>query len=254
MTEPTRDIPHGVRCFKALARAAVDPCLSRGDLGCLAVILDRFNVQEGAAWPSINRLAKEAGISARNVVTCIKRLADLGYLAIDSGSSTRSNRYRPTFKATEADFSTEAQISTEPEFSDLLKPASLQVLKRTSYKHTHRTYPKNLPSKCTRFADFWQAYPRKTGSKQKAEKSWARQDLDHIADQLITNVTERAASDPRWSDRQYIPHPLTYLNNQRWNDEWTPQARRPSTTDNFTNTEYQGSTDAELPDCLRSNP
>lgn len=246
-------LSHGVRCFKALAFAAADSRLSRGDLGCLAVILDRFNIQEGAAWPSINRLAKESSISARNVVTCIKRLADLGYLTIDSGSFTRSNRYKPTFKATESGFSTEAEFSTDPEFTKVLKPTSSHLLKPASNKHTHRTSLKNLPSNSTRFADFWQAYPRKVGDKRRAERIWIQKNLDSLADSLISNVKERAAEDGQWENPTFIPHPTTYLNQERWNDEWTRRRARASVSDHFSDKAYQGSADEELPDWARAH-
>lgn len=74
----------------------------------------------------------------------------------------------------------------------------------------------------SRFDDFWSAYPRKEGKKA-AAKAWARAKLDRIADRILDDVRGRTLRDRQWRDRRYIPHPATYLNNERWNDEITEQ-------------------------------
>jgi uncharacterized protein YdaU (DUF1376 family) len=79
-----------------------------------------------------------------------------------------------------------------------------------NYPSTQLPSSKNI----CRFAEFWQAYPRKKGSKQKAETSWKRQNLDSIADQVLQDV--RTRTEVEWRDRQFIPYPTTYLNERRW--------------------------------------
>ena len=71
----------------------------------------------------------------------------------------------------------------------------------------------------TRFGEFWSAYPRKRGKKP-AEAKWKAKRLDRIADELIADVRKRIASDDRWK-RGFIPDPLTYLNQERWDDALT---------------------------------
>ena len=149
---------HSVRCFKALACAATDARLSRGDLGCLAVILDRYNVQEGAAWPSITRLASEANLATRNVVNSIRKLVEHGYLEIEHGGIGKSNRYRPTFKATDVGVTTDVSISSDADITaradappdadirGVLTPASPEAVMPASIEHTQRTYLKNIPN------------------------------------------------------------------------------------------------------------
>lgn len=107
--------------------------------------------------------------------------------------------------------------------------------------------PSSADSGAERFDDFWKAYPRKAGSKQKARASWVRQQLDSRADSIIANVVDRAANDQQWTNPTYIPHPTTFLNQERWNDEWTPATKRPSAADRFTGKTYEGSPDDELP-------
>lgn len=74
----------------------------------------------------------------------------------------------------------------------------------------------------SRFAEFWSVYPRKRGKKP-AQAKWLAKRLDRIADDLIADVRKRIASDDRWK-RGFIPDPLTYLNQERWDDALTDAA------------------------------
>lgn len=74
-------------------------------------------------------------------------------------------------------------------------------------------------SNLRRFDEFWQAYPVKV-AKKKTKAIWQRRKLDELADTIIANVQARKAHDPQW-DRGFIPHPSTFLNGDRWEDEIT---------------------------------
>lgn len=67
------------------------------------------------------------------------------------------------------------------------------------------------------FARFWQAYPSKVG-KGAAEKAFAKH--AGIVDTLIEAV-DRQVGSKQWrkDGGQYIPHPATWLNQRRWEDE-----------------------------------
>ena len=67
------------------------------------------------------------------------------------------------------------------------------------------------------FAEFWERYPRRIG-KAAARKAYAKamkvgthDDIMFGLSQQMTSLTAREA--------QYIPHPATWLNQERWNDE-----------------------------------
>ena len=63
----------------------------------------------------------------------------------------------------------------------------------------------------------YQAYPRRVG-KQAALKAIEKA-RDHISySELLAAVTEYAAA-VSGSDKQYIPHPATWFNNRRWEDD-----------------------------------
>lgn len=69
------------------------------------------------------------------------------------------------------------------------------------------------------FERWWLLYPRRT-AKAAAYKSWKRQRLDSEVDQVI-KTTEAYKTTEQWTrDKgQFVPHPTTFLNQGRWEDE-----------------------------------
>jgi hypothetical protein len=71
------------------------------------------------------------------------------------------------------------------------------------------------------FYEFYDAYPRKVG-RAVASGAWRKVVLtEEQARSVIEHVRERATQDRQWlRDKQYIPHPATFLNQRRWTDEY----------------------------------
>lgn len=70
------------------------------------------------------------------------------------------------------------------------------------------------------FELFWEKYPRKT-AKAKALSSWLKLKPDEeLRDEIIAGVLKYCMSD-QWQkdDGQFIPHPATFLNQKRWEDD-----------------------------------
>lgn len=68
----------------------------------------------------------------------------------------------------------------------------------------------------SRFAEFWAVYPRKVGRKP-AWEQWRKHRLDRLADVILADIGVRQKADRRWL-AGYIPNPLTYLTQERWED------------------------------------
>jgi uncharacterized protein YdaU (DUF1376 family) len=67
------------------------------------------------------------------------------------------------------------------------------------------------------FTEFWKAYPNKTG-KGAAEKSWEKQKPDLAT--VLAALSWQTKQDAWTKDQgKFIPHPSTYLNQRRWEDE-----------------------------------
>ena len=71
---------------------------------------------------------------------------------------------------------------------------------------------------------FWSAYPKKV-AKQDAIKAWNKLNHDDELDKKIMDGLRRWCFSDEWSrdDGRYIPHPATWLNGRRWEDEVTPR-------------------------------
>ena len=79
-----------------------------------------------------------------------------------------------------------------------------------------------------RFDEFWTAYPRKVG-KEKARTKYATACKKATPDAIIAGAY-RLANDPNLPDKQFIPHPTTWLERGSWTDEPLPQ-RQPEAID-----------------------
>lgn len=69
------------------------------------------------------------------------------------------------------------------------------------------------------FEIFWKNYPRKIG-KSKCERWFnAHKVKQALLDKMLFAIASQKQSDQWIRDKQYIPHPYTWLNQERWNDE-----------------------------------
>ncbi|BBW91831.1 hypothetical protein PS1M3_19180 [Pseudoalteromonas sp. PS1M3] len=105
------------------------------------------------------------------------------------------------------------------------------------------------------FDAFWKSYPSKkskpTGRKafeKIAAKFKAKPDeFKALIGEIISHVEKRKLDDPQWTkdSGQFIPMPSTFLNQERWNDEYTTGGNHESSQHNLTNQSHRQ---------LRSNP
>ena len=76
------------------------------------------------------------------------------------------------------------------------------------------------------FEDFWKAWPKsvRKGGKSTCKAKWDKLKLDLQADQIIKHVAWMKTTDA-WtkSDGTFIPAPLVYINQQRWDGAEVPE-------------------------------
>jgi len=65
------------------------------------------------------------------------------------------------------------------------------------------------------FDEFWNLYNKKVGNKKACKKKWDKLTYDKQKT-IIQTLPEWLT---QFSEKQFQPHPETYLNNERWNDE-----------------------------------
>ncbi|MCU1647123.1 MAG: hypothetical protein JWN03_7398 [Nocardia sp.] len=97
---------------------------------------------------------------------------------------------------------------------------------------TPSTAPRPTPTEAPGFAEFWAAYPRRT-DKGGARRAYAKAITRAAPDDVLAGA-HRFAADPNLPEPQFVPHPATWLNGERWTDEALPsriQPGRPSLPD-----------------------
>ena len=102
----------------------------------------------------------------------------------------------------------------------LLKLSKDKVSKDNINDDVVTTVTLNTTSDELRWLKFWSAYPKKIG-KGAAFKAWKKIKPDTELGTRIVDSVLAHADLPAWKKDggQYIPHPSTYLNQERWEDE-----------------------------------
>lgn len=86
----------------------------------------------------------------------------------------------------------------------------------------------------TGFDKFWEAWPRspRKGGKSECQKKWIKNYLETCADQIIKHVEWMKTTDQwRKNEGAFIPAPLVYLNQQRWDGAEIPETKPMSAKD-----------------------
>ena len=181
-------------------------------------IADHHNSETGDCFPSINRLAILCEMSRRSVETHITALEDLGLLK-------RKAQYRDTGGKTANSYLLE--LTGTLENSD-----DTQNLRMGSVKSAHgdtqnlrmnNLVRRNLGNKTNNidqneknFDKFWTTYPRKIG-KAAAKQSFFTALQKTNASKIIEAARDFGNS-MKDQEKQFIPHPRTWLRQKRWED------------------------------------
>lgn len=216
-----------------LAKAAsTDSRLSRSNVAVLFAVLDCLNGSTGQAWPGKKAIAAAARVHESTAKASIRRLVAFGYLIRESGSRGYSNRYRIGSAPPGCELAPGSESAPSGGLES--KPPRGANRRPKGVSTPAPNILKNLLSEPTelnmltgnRFADFWSAYPKKEG-KPGAERAWQGKKLDLIADLILADLARSFGEGGRWkgTELKFVPMPATYLNNRRWEDEWTTAAK-----------------------------
>ena len=177
-------------------------------------------------------------VDSVNIPGMLRELSEIGYLRL-CASSTDGKQYGQVCKFTEhqrVNKPTPSKIKGLAQFTEAYRNAPVVLPAGKERKGKERKG--NSVRTATRFDEWWDAFANKKNRKG-ALKIWKQRNLDTIADDLIADAQKRHREDGQWL-RGFQPHPTTYLNGDRWEDELEP-ARKTNGTMN----------DAELVDKAR---
>lgn len=143
----------------------------------------------------------------------------------------RSDTNREIAVAREARKRADRESRTEHEQSTNRAPYVPRIVTRTEHEQSTKSVTSNqeeekkkqklcADAQSDAFVKFWSAYPRKV-AKPHALKSWIKLKLgrDDLP-QILAGVARARRSD-QWlrDDGQFVPHPASWLNDRRWEDE-----------------------------------
>ena len=192
------------------------------------VLLDYFNGEEGAAWPSNKTTADWLGVSERTVRYGLSRLRERKFFFGNTkGGRGNTTRYVPNWEKAERI----CTLSSERRKALAIKEANPCHKGGTNLPpNLLKNLPKNQlkkesvkPQNESGFQDWYEAYPRHV-SKAHALKAYRAASKKTDRATLIAGAKAYAAS-VKDKDAEFIAHPATWLNGERWLDEPPPRKK-----------------------------
>ena len=168
----------------------------------ILVILANYADENNTCYPSYKHITKMIGLNTvKSVQQAVKHFVELGYLEIehrtlDNGGFT-SNRYHLKLPSVNKN------------------PSTLQDTPHVSTTTTNTKDNTKDKIYSDTFKEFWKIYPRKIGRKT-ASRSFHKFDEKHYA-KILYSVSLFAQENIATEER-FIPHPTTWLNQERWLD------------------------------------
>lgn len=167
---------------------------------------------DNGAWPSIATLAKYANSSERSVKRDIKYLQELGELVVEPQGGEGKSQYKTNKYWISISGVTDGAIR-----GDRVGKSGVTILAHETLKETYITI-------YAQFEEFWNVYPRKV-SKRAALKAFESALSRSGFDEILAGAI-RFANDRNLPDAEFIPHPTTWLNGDRWLDGPLPERKR----------------------------
>lgn len=152
--------------------------------------------------------AKKRGISVDGELWLLKEAETEGFIQVrlndnfsgKNSDKSRKNEYKSPEESPKESKGKEIKVNTPP-----TPPGGRRAVSSPSY---HPDW----------FERFWKLYPRKTNRVQ-AVKAWDKLKPDLALCKVMDSAIRAQMRTEQWQDSQHIPHPSTWLNGERWNDE-----------------------------------
>jgi hypothetical protein len=174
----------------------------------------------------VNETSDSSEKSARDrTYSIINQLIDAGYITRTQGKGDGGKFAAYDYVVSEAPLTalpyTDSPDTVKPH---PVKPTQVSNDLQQGTEESANTDKNPLADKpADAFAKFWAVYPNKK-AKGSAEKVWAKLKPDHQLAETIISAVQKHKLSVDWTkdDGQFIPHPATWLNAKRWEDEVTP--------------------------------
>jgi hypothetical protein len=198
----------------------LDKSVHAGSELLMLVVLADYSDDQGNSYPSVASLARKCRTKPRNANYILKALQESSELKVLRNDGPKgTNRYR--IMLTQLGTANPLQRSA-PLHHSAPTPA-LECAKPLHHSADEPSLNRQEPS-CSKsapvgFDEFYKDYPRKVG-KAAAVKAFKAAKAQAVLKVILGDIQRRITSG-EWSTEkiQFIPHPSTYLNGRRWEDE-----------------------------------
>ncbi|WP_428827683.1 helix-turn-helix domain-containing protein [Azonexus sp. IMCC34842] len=207
---------------------------------------------DNTVWPSHDALMKSTGVDRKTIWQAIKVLREIGHL-VDTGDRRGRTGQIPVFrlasipktegfqKGIDSENGTVPLLPGKDSENGIVKDSENGIVKDSengivkdsengirNLEGEPTSEPTCSPSPSESvddgFATFWEHYPKKV-AKPQALKGWKKIKPagQVLADLMASLDKQKVSADWLKDGGQFIPHPASWLNGRRWEDE-TPQA------------------------------
>lgn len=180
-------------------------------------LADHHNSETNRCFPSLTRLSKLCEISKRSVQNHLQNLKACGLITVehsyrDDGQQTSNNYILNLNEDWVHDMPGGGAEDATPGVQDM--PSNNLGSNNLG---SEIVLVRNVDQTIKDFETWWKVYPRKVG-KFKASPAFAK--ACHITNfNELLEATKRFAKVCEGQEKQFIPHPATWLNQQRWKDD-----------------------------------
>jgi hypothetical protein len=195
--------------FSMIPEWIIDSGVSDKAIRLYCVLARYADNETHRAFPSRETLAKRMGCHAKSVDRAASELLKIGAV-------TKKQRHNSSLV-----YTLMMSRGVDTDVQGVVTPVSRGVDTDVHLTITTELEPSNiepLNDINAQFNEFWAVYPRKKGKGQarKAfEKALEKTDLQTILDGVHAYIANDVMDDP-----QFIAHPSTWLNSERWEDEY----------------------------------
>lgn len=187
----------------------------------LLALADRADDDGGSCHPGQEYLAKKCSMGVRTIRRHLSELEDRGYISRRArfraeGKGRTSDAFRLTLDLP-ANLAAGNEPTNRPDDDGLTGQNASDQPANSGRGYTRDTSGTHQTRARSGFASFWDTYPRKAG-RRKAEAAYRRALERGTEEEILDGLTAHL---PSWRgcEPRFIPHPATWLDQDRWLDE-----------------------------------
>jgi DNA-binding transcriptional regulator YhcF (GntR family) len=211
------------RRFAIIDEWVLDLDISDRALRLYAILMRYADKDTHKAFPSRKTLAERLKCSPASVDRASMEL-------VEAALMSKEQRYNNSLVYT---LHTSSPVTTPIITHDdtLSSPVTTAISTGDDLTITTKREPKEqelLNDISTKFDQFWEVYPRKVGkgkARQAFEKALEKTDIDTILAGVQAYVHHEG-----YNDMEFIAHPTSWLNGERWDDEYETPMRKETPT------------------------